>query len=313
MICSKCGADIEDGASICPECGEILDAVNDEVAEAAEAAETETADTAAEEQSPSDEAEKNTDGADDGEFSKHDKLEEIQARRRAKKKREQRKKIFGAAALIVVIIGIAAGGLWVIYDQTQGTEPAPVQTQTPAPSEKAAPAEGIKDAEDNITERTIKAIEIHINEKDEYYIEFELDGARYFALINYGTQEEQIKDKYFIVDAVPADDHMCEGRVPYIINSIVRGGTADGYIIPNSSEIRLTADGVAGYNKKELMVARNEIYARHGRKFESEMLKEYFSNKSWYKPDDNYKDSSLSDIENENANMILKREESMSE
>ena len=32
------------------------------------------------------------------------------------------------------------------------------------------------------------------------------------------------------------------------------------------------------------MYARNEIFARHGRKFKSEDLQAYFNSKSWYTP-----------------------------
>jgi hypothetical protein len=45
---------------------------------------------------------------------------------------------------------------------------------------------------------------------------------------------------------------------------------------------------------KELRLLRNEIYARHGRKFNSSDLNRYFSQYKWYKPSDLYNDSCLS-------------------
>jgi len=44
----------------------------------------------------------------------------------------------------------------------------------------------------------------------------------------------------------------------------------------------LDDDDLSGLSDWELKVARNEIFARHGRGFSSEDLKEYFESKSWY-------------------------------
>ena len=55
-----------------------------------------------------------------------------------------------------------------------------------------------------------------------------------------------------------------------------------------------------------LRLLRNEIYARHGRVFTSEDLDSYFRSSSWYKPNTDYTDSSLSEIEQNNLS-VLKR------
>ncbi len=47
----------------------------------------------------------------------------------------------------------------------------------------------------------------------------------------------------------------------------------------------------------ELRRLRNEIYARHGRIFQSQDLQEFFSQTTWYKGNPNYSDSQLSDEE----------------
>jgi cell division protein FtsL len=56
------------------------------------------------------------------------------------------------------------------------------------------------------------------------------------------------------------------------------------YVIPDSSTRELTNADLAGLSEWELRVARNEIYARHGRMFEDEALDSYFRGKSWYVP-----------------------------
>lgn len=54
------------------------------------------------------------------------------------------------------------------------------------------------------------------------------------------------------------------------------------YIIPDSNSKLLTDSDIEGLSAKELNYAKNEIYARHGRKFDSAELQSYFDSKSWY-------------------------------
>ncbi len=58
---------------------------------------------------------------------------------------------------------------------------------------------------------------------------------------------------------------------------------SDDYILPESSSRYLTDSDLKGLSSYELMIARNEIYARHGRKFKDSSLQAYFNSKSWYK------------------------------
>ncbi len=84
---------------------------------------------------------------------------------------------------------------------------------------------------------------------------------------------------------------------------------SNGYIIEKSSTVELTDSDLEGLSAKELTYARNEIYARHGRKFESSELNDYFSSKSWYTANDSYDDDSLSDVEKANAEEIADYQE----
>jgi hypothetical protein len=49
---------------------------------------------------------------------------------------------------------------------------------------------------------------------------------------------------------------------------------------------------------------RQEIYARHGKVFKEPWLQKYFSSFDWYKPDPNFTDASLSEIEKKNIATI---------
>ena len=84
------------------------------------------------------------------------------------------------------------------------------------------------------------------------------------------------------------------------------------YILPESSTRLLTFADLEGLDAEQCRIARNEIYARHGRKFKDEALQAYFNSKSWYngyiEPAD-FTDTMLSDIENKNKDLIVKYEE----
>ena len=54
------------------------------------------------------------------------------------------------------------------------------------------------------------------------------------------------------------------------------------YILPESNSRLYTAAELAGLDKATLRLARNEIYARHGRRFNSADLQAYFDGMPWY-------------------------------
>ena len=64
-------------------------------------------------------------------------------------------------------------------------------------------------------------------------------------------------------------------------------GTSDAapvieYIFPDVAERYLDRSEVSRLSPQAISYAKNEIYARHGRKFASQELKDYFGSKSWY-------------------------------
>ncbi len=87
-------------------------------------------------------------------------------------------------------------------------------------------------------------------------------------------------------------------------------GVPEEELLPESRYRELTADDVADMTRRQLFVARMEIHARHGRVFESRPLQRYFERWSWYKPDPNYTDELLSDVERRNVDFLRGQEES---
>lgn len=85
------------------------------------------------------------------------------------------------------------------------------------------------------------------------------------------------------------------------------------YIIEDSSTRLLTTADLTSLTQEELLYARNEIYARHGRKFQDEGIQAYFDSKDWYHgtiAPENFQDTMLNDVERTNAQTILTYEKS---
>ncbi len=121
------------------------------------------------------------------------------------------------------------------------------------------------------------------------------------------TEEDQ--------EAMPASEEAEEERLedeepePEVAEEIVED--ENPYILPDSSTRVYSLEELDGLTKAELRIARNEIYARHGRRFDSQDLQEYFYGKSWYKgtvdPED-FDPDELNQTEAENIAVIEEAE-----
>ncbi|MCM1236147.1 MAG: YARHG domain-containing protein [Ruminococcus flavefaciens] len=92
-------------------------------------------------------------------------------------------------------------------------------------------------------------------------------------------------------------------------------GKNNGYIFPDSDSEYLTKSDVKNLSARKINLAKNELYARHGRKFDREDLQEYFEKCNWYTPLytakewDNYGDSYFfNEYEIKNRNLLKKWE-----
>ncbi|MCI9486362.1 MAG: YARHG domain-containing protein [Lachnospiraceae bacterium] len=86
------------------------------------------------------------------------------------------------------------------------------------------------------------------------------------------------------------------------------------YILPTSNSAYLTEMDLIPLTKEQLRLARNEIYARHGRKFKDASLNEYFLSKSWYVPliePDHFNENVFNDYETANRKLIADYEKKM--
>lgn len=79
------------------------------------------------------------------------------------------------------------------------------------------------------------------------------------------------------------------------------------FILDESSTRLLTAEDLEGLTDEELMLARNEIYARNGRMFNDPQLQNYFNSQDWYNGTisaNTFRDSIMSEVESRNIDFI---------
>jgi hypothetical protein len=81
---------------------------------------------------------------------------------------------------------------------------------------------------------------------------------------------------------------------------------AEAASLPVSERLLTDAD-LRGKSSWELDVLRNQIYARHGRRFENRALQSYFESQPWYRgkySPDRFRDDWLNPVERTNASLI---------
>lgn len=75
----------------------------------------------------------------------------------------------------------------------------------------------------------------------------------------------------------------------------------DAYVLPNSDTVYYGRGDIKTLTETERQIAREEIYARHGRSFSDPNLQEYFDARDWYTPGTETK---LNDCEKDNLFLL---------
>ncbi|CVI73956.1 Double zinc ribbon [Eubacteriaceae bacterium CHKCI004] len=87
---------------------------------------------------------------------------------------------------------------------------------------------------------------------------------------------------------------------------------SEQYILDGSDSRYISSSELDGLTAQEVKLARNEIYARHGRKFEDKAIRKYFKQFSWYHPSiepEDFDESLLNNFEIANRDLIVQYEE----
>lgn len=138
------------------------------------------------------------------------------------------------------------------------------------------------------------------------------EGMLYYMLeptdVTCYVEDEAILDEYDAmmqyVDWIAGSMEILAENVHYDVNQ---------YEIPVSSSLLLEPYHLVNLSNNELWIARNEIYARHGKVFQNEYLNSYFSSCSWYEAKEDkteITERELNEVEIANLKLIVAAEES---
>jgi flagellar basal body-associated protein FliL len=123
------------------------------------------------------------------------------------------------------------------------------------------------------------------------------------------TEEETEPETESVTEEETEETTELEEETEYVEAPV---SETEDYIIPYSDSRYLTEEDLAGLTKEQLRLARNEIYARHGRRFNDAGLQSYFDSQEWYngtiEPDD-FNMSVFNDYEMKNKDYILAYEQ----
>lgn len=148
--------------------------------------------------------------------------------------------------------------------------------------------------------------ELHETYEPEYILYLDTESKK---LLTEGKKEEAVK-------ILEEGEKLVEDKeaIAAMLEDAQNGVGADDYIIPDSNSKYLTESDLNGMTIQQINYAKNEIYARHGRKFKSKELQTYFDSKSWYQgtiEPSAFNENTLNDYEKRNAELLSKKEFSM--
>ena len=151
-----------------------------------------------------------------------------------------------------------------------------------------------------------------VNANGTTYMSFTYNGNTCYAKVSDNTTSGFVSGKPMTISATSTGETY-NGKNVYTISSITHyNGT---YMLQNSGTALLTDADLKGLTAEQLRVARNEIYARHGRTFKDSALQSHFNSCSWYKPNSSYnyanENKNLNTTEKYNVNLIKKYEDAL--
>lgn len=148
-------------------------------------------------------------------------------------------------------------------------------------------------------------------------------GEKYEDIISFDDNVLKIKDssgdgvlefRYicpWMIESYPYDGEpywQMDGDISSINAAMVSGGVPE-YVWQDSDHVSFDR---CRANYQVCRLARNEVYARHGRKFKDKELQEFFNARSWYNGTieaDDFKQDMLNDVEKANVKAMKEWEE----
>lgn len=109
-------------------------------------------------------------------------------------------------------------------------------------------------------------------------------------------------------DVLAESEKLSEAWEDALVN---RDNDIQEYVLAGSNVRYISKSELREFTAEQCRLARNEIYARHGRMFDDEYLQEYFDSKEWYVPSiapGDFQESLLNSYEIANRDLIVEYE-----
>lgn len=214
----------------------------------------------------------------------------------------------GVAGVALIAAGVFAGGLL----ETETVEPAPATAQANPDAVERSAVTGDEAGQERSSSRftllaTVADPDGYSNLRDAPSVSGRIVGrvqvGQAFATYDQSGKWWQVR--------------LPDGTIGFIARSRIRlSGESDAaaasgdarapdpsdMIFPDSSERLLDPSDIDQFGPSNLQFARNEIYARKGRRFKDPRLREYFGRFSWYRP--LHDEVALNSIETQNVATI---------
>lgn len=286
MFCEKCGNKLLDGERFCSVCGNPVEETESQ---------KKTSDIMAgmgygvSQEQPSKEASQDfyDDPHSNGKPKKKRKKDDDMEEEWRKEEKKEKITFIILGVIIVLLVAAIVAGIFFLVNSGDGKENERVQKMTEEQVNDLI--HGKKEEEPEVT------VTPEVTEEPEVTQEAEQDEtAEPTAQATPVPTKEATPEPTREVTPVPT-------QAPVVVEE------NNDYIIPDSSTRYLTNADLNDLSEWEIRVARNEIYARHGRMFTSKDLAEYFEGKSWYTPSipaEEFDNAYLNGIEIENLKFI---------
>lgn len=306
MFCTQCGQKLRDGVKFCTSCGAVVkSAPAQPVSEQVTA--TPITNVEPENVQPVDTQPENVQPVS----AQPENVQPANAQSVDVQKPVKKKGIGVIIALIIVLtviilalIGVSLVEFWIKGGKEKIYEAMGISVDIDSDEEEAEEEE---DVEEEIPEDEIEEEEAEEEAEEEETEEEEAKEAE-------DIKEEAVKE----ADAKPVEEADVEEDYEEAVEEAdveaAEEEEESEYILEDSDVKYLTMDDLEGLTADECRLARNELYARHGRRFTDEALQNYFDGCSWYKGTidaSDFKESMLSDVEVANRDLIVEYEKEM--
>ena len=222
--------------------------------------------------------------------SQYDELEDAKDYRN-RRKFPKAKRVYMSIAILLIVVGIGSTGVFAYkYHQMKQEEKAN--------QERIAKEETGDEKQDEISTKADSKTKEQGEMQSEEDEKIKKDREK--------EREERRKRREEESGATSRETSGGESRATETVSEEL-----GEYILPESNTRVITHADIRGLTSSEIRYAKNEIYARRGRKFSDSELQEYFNGKDWYHgtvEPDAFDEAVFNSIEKQNVEFLATNE-----